>query len=230
MSPVATAILSVIAGLVIGIVVMLAIDHSNLNSARAKSKELIDEAQSKADTVLSRAKLEGQQKAYDMKLKAEEEIKAEKSKMQAAENKLLRKEDSLNFREENLSNREKKLNDKNRQIDDRLAKMARMEEEKQNLIEQQQKELERISHLSEEDAHKELMETVSRKFEKETAQYLHDQEEEAENQAAANARNIIAAAIHRVAQDETIERTVSTVTLPSEDMKGRIIGREGRNI
>ena len=117
MSPVATAILSVIAGLVIGIVVMLAIDHSNLNSARAKSKELIDEAQSKADTVLSRAKLEGQQKAYDMKLKAEEEIKAEKSKMQAAENKLLRKEDSLNFREENLSNREKKLNDKNRQME-----------------------------------------------------------------------------------------------------------------
>jgi ribonuclease Y len=230
MGPVATTIFAVIAGLVIGIVVMIAVDHSNLNTARAKSKEIIDEAQSKAETTLSKAELEGQQKAYDMKLKAEEEIKAKKSKLQGEENKLLRKEDSLNFREENLSAREKKLNDKSRQIDDRLAKMSRMEEERKKLIEQEQAELERISHLSEEDAHKELMDTVARKYEKETAQYLHDQEEEAENQAAANARNIIANAIHRVAQDETIERTVSTVTLPSEDMKGRIIGREGRNI
>lgn len=230
MNPIASTIFAVIAGVIIGVVIMRIAEKNGLSNAAVKSQEIIDDAKSKAETTIRQAELEGQQKAYDLKLKAEDELKAQRSKMQSYENKLLRKEDSLNFREENLSSKEKKLNDKNRQLDDKLAKVSKMEDEKNQLISQQKEELVRISHLSEEDAHKELMDVVAKNSEKEIGQYLHEKQEEAETQAAASARNIIANAIQRYSQDETIERTVSTVTLPSEDMKGRIIGREGRNI
>ena len=105
-----------------------------------------------------------------------------------------------------------------------------MESELQEKIDQQIEVLQQVAQLSQEDAKAELMAAVEKKTEKEIATYLREAQEEAETKAADEARNIIALALQRYSQDETIERTVSTVTLPSEDMKGRIIGREGRNI
>lgn len=229
-SRVIIAIFAVIAGVAIGLCIRLFIEKQGLSKATQKSEEIIRDAQSKAQNHLQQANIEAQQHAYDLKVKAEEEIKVERGKLRNEETKLLRKEDSLNFKEETLLAKERKLQDKIRQLDERNAKMSKLEEEKLQLIQQQQKELERVSHLSEADAKTELMDTLARKCEKQMAQYIHDKQEEAEQTALATAKNIIAMAINRVAQDETQERTVSTVTLPSEDMKGRIIGREGRNI
>ena len=114
--------------------------------------------------------------------------------------------------------------------EDKLANLSKMEADLQDKIESQVAVLERTAGMSQDDAKKELMDIVEKRTEKEIAAYLREQQDIAEEKAADNARTIIANAIQRYSQEETLERTVSVVTLPSEDMKGRIIGREGRNI
>lgn len=221
---------AIFAGIICGIIIMIIAGKIGVSNARQQSQEILEEAKSKADTTVKQALLDGKQQVYEMKLEAEKQLKEQQDKILQTENKLLRREDSLNFREEGLAAKEKKLNDKNRSVDAKLANISKMEEELQEKIDDQMKVLEQVSKMSQEDAHRELMDAVAKQSEKEIAQYMHEQQEEAENNAAANARNIIATAIHRYSQEEVIERTVSTVTLPSEEMKGRIIGREGRNI
>ncbi len=230
MVPMPTAIFVGIAGVIIGVVIMIIAGKMGLDQAKEKSQNILEEANSKAEAAVRQANLDGKQQVYEMKLQAEKELKDQRNKIQQMENKLVRKEDSLSFREENLTAKEKRINDKEKQTDSKLASLAKMEEELQKKIDDQIVILERVSKMTQEDAKKELMDAVEKKTEKEIAQYLREQQEEAETQASDIARNIISLAIQRYAQEETIERTVSTVNLPGEEMKGRIIGREGRNI
>lgn len=216
------SIIAVVAGVVIGIVIMKISNKAGLDQAVAKSKSILEEANAKAETTVRQAEIEGKQQIFEMKQQAEKELKSQKDKVQQTENKLLRREDNLNFREENLNAKEKKLDEKNRQADDKLANLSKMEEDLQAKIDQQISVLERAANLSVEDAKKELMDAVAKKSEKDVAAYLHEQDELAQEKAADNARNIIATAIQRYSQEEVIDRTVSVVTLPNEDMKGRI--------
>lgn len=225
-----TAILSAVAGIAIGIVIMLIAGRMGLDQAKNRSQEILEEANSKAETTVRQAALDGKQQVYEMKMQAEKELKSERSRLQSLDNKLIRREDQLKYREDAVRTSEKKIADKERQADQKMATVSKMDEELREKIASEVLILERLSGLSQEDAKKELMDMIEKRTEKEIAAYLRDQQEEAETTAAANARNIISLAIQRYAQEETIERTVSTVTLPSEEMKGRIIGREGRNI
>ncbi|MCH4207506.1 MAG: ribonuclease Y [Solobacterium sp.] len=230
MNMVTAAILAGVVGIVIGIVIMTISNKNGLSRAAAESKSILDEANAKADNIVRQATLDGKQQVLDLKQKSEKEIRDEKNKMQQTENKLLRREDTLNFREENLNAKEKKVDERTKVVDDRLQDIDKMQVELQAKIDNQTAVLEKVAGMNQEDAKKELMDIVAKKSEKDIGEYLHEKDEEAEERAADNARSIIANAIQRYAQDETIERTVSAVTLSSEDMKGRIIGREGRNI
>ncbi len=225
-----TTIIAVFVGIVIGVVLMLIAGKLGLDRAKARSQDILDEANSKAETTVRQAALDGKQQVYEMKLQAEKELKEQRTKLQNDQTKLLRREDNIGFREQNLTAKEKKISEKEKQADAKLANLSKMEDELQQQIDKQLEVLEHVAGMSQEDAKKEIMEAVEKKTEKEIAAYLHEAQEEAEEKAAENARNVIALAIQRYSQDETIERTVSTVTLPSEEMKGRIIGREGRNI
>ena len=204
---------AIFAGIICGIIIMIIAGKIGVSNARQQSQEILEEAKSKADTTVKQALLDGKQQVYEMKLEAEKQLKEQQDKILQTENKLLRREDSLNFREEGLAAKEKKLNDKNRSVDAKLANISKMEEELQEKIDDQMKVLEQVSQMSQEDAHRELMDKVAKQSEKEIAQYMHEQQEEAENNAAANARNIIATAIHRYSQEEVIERTVSTILM-----------------
>ena len=146
------------------------------------------------------------------------------------ENKLIRREDSLNFREEALMQKERQMNDKMQKVADKLSSLDAKEKKLQEQIDQQIVVLEGVAKMSSQDAKKELFAVVEKKMEHETIAYIKDKEEEAKASAKEKAQNIIALAIERMAQQETQERTVSVVSIPSEEMKGRIIGREGRNI
>ena len=223
-------LIGAVAGFVIGLIVMKVTGKQGLDSSKAQAESILKEANSKAETIIRQADLDGKQAAYEYEVQAEKKNKEKLNQLQQTETKLLRREDNLNFREEGLSQKEKKIDEKEKAADDKLANLSKLQEELQQRIDNQIKVLEQVAHLSQEDAKKELMEAVEKKTEKEIAQYLHDAQEDAETKASDNAKNIIALAIQRYAQDETIERTVSTVTLTSEEMKGRIIGREGRNI
>ena len=146
-----------------------------LDSSKAKSEEILKEANSKAETILRQADLDGKQAAYEYEVQAEKKNKEKVNQLQQNENKLLRREDALNFREENLSQKEKKIGEKEQAADDKLANLNKLEEDLQQRIDNQIHVLEEVAHLSQDDAKKELMEAVEKKSEKEIAQYLHGQ-------------------------------------------------------
>ena len=226
----AMTILAGIVGIAIGVILMMIAGKAGLDRAKNQAQSILEESKAKAENIVRQANLDGKQQVYEMNLQAERELKDQKNKIQQTENKLLRREDSLSFREENLVTKEKKLDEMTKLADDKLTNLSRMETELQQRIDNQIAVLERAANMTQEEARSELMEAVEKKCEKDIAAYLHEQDEIAQEKASENARTIIATAIQRYAQDETVERTVSVVSLPNEDMKGRIIGREGRNI
>lgn len=224
------SILAGISGFALGLIVMVLVSKLGLNRNQQKASLLIDEANIKADNLVRQAVLEGKTQAYELKLAAEKENKERRQEIQDLDNKMARREDNLHFREETLSSKEKQLDDKNKQLTEKLSILEKMEHELQLKIDAQVGELERIANLTASDAKSELMEAVEMKIQNEVTVYIRDAEDDAKSKAADKARNIIGLAIQRYAQEETLERTVSVVALPSEEMKGRIIGREGRNI
>ncbi|MBQ1506226.1 MAG: ribonuclease Y [Erysipelotrichales bacterium] len=220
----------ILLGVLIGVVIMLTLSKMGLERNRQEAELVLKKANDDADSMRRQAAIDGKNQAYELKLAAEKELKEKRQEITEKENKLIRREDSLNFRDEKLTNKEKSLDDKLANVEKRQQDLKTKEEQLQAKIDVQQAELERVASLSSEDAKKELMAIVEKKMANETTAYIREKEEEAKAKAAENARNIIALAIQRYSQEETIERTVSVVALPNDDMKGRIIGREGRNI
>ncbi len=223
-------LLSVMMGLVLGIVVMTIRSRAGLNRDQQKAEGILKEAQAKADNTLKQAILDGRTQTHEMKLAAEKEIKERKHEISLMENKLLRREDKLNFRDETLTTKEQQIDQKNNQLTKRMSELDEMEKKLQEKIDVQVIELERVAAMTTNEAKKELFEIVEKRMENEVVAYIKEKEEEAKSVADEKARNIIALSIQRLSQDEAVERTVSVVTLPTEEMKGRIIGREGRNI
>ncbi len=224
------SVLAGISGFALGLIVMVLVSKLGLNRNQQKASLLIDEANNKADNLVRQAVLEGKTQAYELKLAAEKEVKERRQEIQELENKMSRREDNLHFREETLSNKEKQIDDKNKQLTEKLNVLDKMERDLQLKIDNQVNELERYANLTAAEAKRELMSAVEKKIQNEVTAYIREAEDDAKAVAADKARNIIGMAIQRYAQEETLERTVSVVALPSEEMKGRIIGREGRNI
>ncbi|MCI5773868.1 MAG: ribonuclease Y [Erysipelotrichaceae bacterium] len=224
------SILIGICGIVLGIVLMMILGKAGVSKSKIQAQNILDEANSKADGIMRQATLDGKQQIYELKLEAEKEIKQKMQEVSDSENKLLRREDNLNFRDQTITHKEKEIENKNKIVSEKIANLDKMEQELKAQIDNQITVLERVSNMTEQDARKEIMSVVEKKMEKEVSTYIREKEDEANQKAAEISRNIIATAIQRYAQEETIERTVSTVTLPNEEMKGRIIGREGRNI
>ncbi|HAM63244.1 MAG TPA: ribonuclease Y [Erysipelotrichaceae bacterium] len=224
------SVLAGISGFALGLIVMVLVSKLGLNRDQQKASLLISEATNKADNLVRQAVLEGKTQAYELKLAAEKEIKERRQEIQELENKMSRREDNFHFREETLTNKEKQIDDKNKQLTEKLNVLEKMERDLQSKIDIQVTELERFANMTQAEAKKELMSAVEKKIQNEVTAYIREAEDDAKSIAADKARNIIGMAIQRYAQEETLERTVSVVALPSEEMKGRIIGREGRNI
>ena len=147
-----------------------------------------------------------------------------------AQARIKRREDNLNFREEALGQKEHHIDEKMQKVTDKLASLDEKEKVLQEQIDKQIDVLEGVAKMSSQDAKKELFAKVEKKMQRETVAYIKDKEDEAKETATRKSQEIIALSIERMAQMETQERTVSVVSLPGEEMKGRIIGREGRNI
>ena len=222
-------LLSGVVGLVLGILVMFGISKAGLNKDQQKAAQILEQADIQADAKVKQAILDGRTQVHELKIEAEKEIKERRQEITEMENKLLRREDNLNFRDETLAAKEKQIDRKSTQLSEKLASLDEKEKELQAKIDVQITELERVAAMSSTEAKEELFAAVEKRMEQETVAYIKDKEEEAKAKADDIARNIIALAIQRLSQDEAAERTVSVVSLPSEEMKGRIIGREGRN-
>ncbi len=224
------SVLSGISCFILGIGVMLVASRLGLNKDQAKAELIVKEANIESENLVRQAILEGKSQAHELRLAAEKEMKERRQELNDTELKLSRREDTLNFRDENLTNKEKQLEDKTRATNEKLITLEKTEKELQVKLDNQLNELERIANLSIKEARAELFTNVEKKIQNEVTAYIKEQEEEAKIKAAETSREIIALAIQRYSQEESQERTVSVVGLPNEDMKGRIIGREGRNI
>lgn len=224
-----TALLGMIC-FALGITVMVALSKLGLNRDKQKAGLLLEEANLKAENVVRQATIDAKTQAYELKLSAEREIKESKQVLTEYENKLNRRDDNLNFRDTTLLAKEKSIEDKQSELTEKFKSLEKAEANLNEKINHQITELERVSSMSVNDAKAELMDVIEKKMENEVAAYIRDREDEAKSKADEIAKNIIVNSIQRYSQEESVGRTVSVVSLPSEDMKGRIIGREGRNI
>ncbi len=194
-----------------------------VETARAQAEQIAAEATVQAETARKAALLEAKEEILRLRQESEEEDKQRKSELQRMENRIMQREESLDSRNVALDRREEQVSKMQSSVD-------RRRNEVNNLYAEQEAELERISALTREDAHKEILERVRAETVRDEAQILRESEQRVRAQADKTAREIVSTAIQRCAADQAGEITVTSVHIPSDDLKGRIIGREGRNI
>ncbi len=206
-----------------GSVIYRKLSEAKLGSAKDTAAKLLDDAAKDAESLKKEALLEARDEIYKMRNAAEREQKSRRHELNQMEQRLLQKEDSLDKKLESIERKESKLQAKDNELDAMREKLNTMERE-------QVAELERISGLTAEQAKEKLLADVNKEVQVDMAAMIREMEAEARDQGEAKAREIITEAIQRVAADHVAESTVSVVALPNDEMKGRIIGREGRNI
>ena len=201
------------------------------------ASRLYDDAVRKADEYKKEKILEAKEeilkeKAENDREKAENdrEMRERRAEVQRSEKRIIQREESLDKKSDNLDSREDALNRRDEALTQRTAEIARLEQQAQELYGKQQGELERIASMSQDEAKQIIMERVQKEAFHDAAASIRSIETKAKEEGEKKARNIIALAIQRCAADHVAESTVSVINLPNEDMKGRIIGREGRNI
>ena len=224
------SILIAFIGFFIGIVFMYILSKMGYNKVKQQSESLLENAKIQAETTVREAVLEGKTTVYDLRLIAEKEIKERRNELTQYENRLEKREDNLNLRDKQLISGEQSLEAKTNNLNNKMKHLEKMEVDLQEKIDSQIFELEKISNLSIDQAKEQIIDLVEKRMEHEVASIIRDRLEAAEEKAEQNAREILAIAIDRFSQEEVTERTVSVISLPNDEMKGRIIGREGRNI
>jgi len=235
------SLMSLIAGLlgiVIGIVVSYFIIISLIKSKKIKSieenkkkaEQLIERAQETADKIKKEAEFNAKEKYLSLKSDLEKSYNEKQDRLNNFERRLLRREDNLEKKASTLENKERDMFRKERYIKSREQELENQKSEYNKLIEKQKEELFRVAEMSREEAKEKVLKKVEEEVQSDVAGLLNKVQEEYERKKENMAKEIMAAAIQSNAADYVIESTVSVVDLPSDDMKGRIIGREGRNI
>lgn len=197
--------------------------ESKIGNAESKARKIIDDALKTAEATKKEALLEVKEESIKTKNELEKETKERRAELQRYEKRVLSKEESLEKRSQAMEHREANFAAKEEQIRQREAKA-------EELNKQRVQELERISGLTSEQAKEYLLKTVEDDVKHDTAKMIKELESQAKEEAAKKAKEYVVNAIQRCAADHVAETTISVVQLPSDEMKGRIIGREGRNI
>ncbi|RMD86627.1 MAG: ribonuclease Y [Calditrichaeota bacterium] len=198
--------------------------------ARKTAEEIIAEAEREAERAKHKAVIQAKEKWYAVRDEQEKRIKAKQRKLDDLERQLLDTERSLSRKENLLNHKENKLLALERKLEDRKESLKNKEAELDRIIQQQNATLSRVAQLSIEEAKQLLLENLSKEYKAEAAQIYKELVDTARENALKEARKIITMAIEKSAADHCVETTVSVVNLPSEEVKGRIIGKDGRNI
>lgn len=220
-------ILGLLVGLAIGALIGYAMRKSMaekaIGSAEIEAKRLLDDAGREADTLKKAALVEAKDDAYKIRNEADQEARERRAEVQSIEKRLLQKEDSLDRKAQSLEQKESNLHNKEQKLDEERKAID-------VLVEAQKQELERVAGMTGDEAKSILFKQVEEEIDHDLAVMIKEKEQAAKEDADKMARNLISGAIQRCAADHVAESTVSVVALPNDEMKGRIIGREGRNI
>lgn len=221
--PYILAVIALIAGITVGYLYRRTIAEGKIASAEIRSAQIIEESIKEAEAKKKEAILEAKEEVHKLRSDAEKDIRERRNEIQRLERRLLQKEETLDRKTDAIEKRADALTNKERLVEEQREKV-------EELIRQQTVELERISALTQEEARTILLANVEAECRYDAAVLMKEIEQQARDEAEKKAKEIIATAIQRCAADHVAETTVSVVALPNDEMKGRIIGREGRNI
>lgn len=224
------ALVAVIIGLGAGYAAARILDRSRIQQAKTDAEEILSSAKKEAETIKKEALLQAKDKLFQARTDLENEIRERRGELTARETRLLHKEEVLERKATQLEHKESTITRRDREIENTFKQVKEKERDAESLIVKQQHKLEQLAGLSSQEAKELLLKTVEDEARIESARVLKQVEDETQAEADKKAKAIIATAVGRYAADFIAERTVSVVSLPNEEMKGRIIGREGRNI
>ncbi|MGQ9024857.1 ribonuclease Y [Bacillus licheniformis] len=216
--------------LVVGYYVRKIIAEAKISGARNAAEQILGDAKRDAEALKKEALLEAKDEIHTLRIEAEQEVRERRNELQKQENRLLQKEENLDRKDESLDKREAMLEKKDHSLNERQQHIEEMESKVDEMIRMQQSELERISSLTRDEAKQIILERVENELSHDIAIMMKESENRAKEEADKKAKNILSLALQRCAADHVAETTVSVVNLPNDEMKGRIIGREGRNI
>ncbi|MFD1672493.1 ribonuclease Y [Agrilactobacillus yilanensis] len=224
------AIIMLVVGILVGYSVRKHGHEKELNEANQTAAGIIKAAKKEAETAKKEAILEAKEASHQYRQSQEEELKQRRNEVQKQENRIIQREELLDRKDNSLDKKEQVLDDRETKLSQQRQELETAHKEVSTTLEKQQAELERIASLSQDEAKDIILTQTREDSAHERAQIIKVGEQEAKEKADAKARDLIAEAIQRSAADVVSETTVTVVTLPNDDMKGRIIGREGRNI
>lgn len=210
-------------GFGIGYLFRRSIAEGKINSAEQKAKEIISEAEKDAETAKKEILLEAKEEVHRLRSEFERDSRERRNEIQRLERRLVQKEETLDRKSENLEKKDEILNKK-------IKEVGEKEEQIELLYQKELEELERISGLTQDEAKELLLNDIQKEVKHEAAIMIKEIEQKTKEESEKKAKEIISYAIQKCAADHVAETTVSVVALPNDEMKGRIIGREGRNI
>ena len=223
-------ILALIIGLFVGAIIVAVLNYIKIKNTENKADKLIEDAKKQADKHKRDSLLELKEESYKLKQQTDAEIKERKAEIKDSEARLLNREASLDKREELLQKRDESIEQKENNLKNKQKELEDKEVKVEELLKQELEQLEKIAKYSKEKAHDTIMKRVEESMSKEITEYIKEREKTAKLEANEKAKQIIVSSMQRYSNDVVEEQTVSTISLPNDDMKGRLIGREGRNI
>lgn len=224
------AALAMVVGIIVGYVIRKVSYEKQIAQAHNSAEEIIAAAKKDVATAKKEAILEAKEESHRYRESVEQELKKRRDEVQRQEDRMLQRETTLDRKDNALEKRENAVSSREHKLDQRNEQIQKSQQQVTQLIEQRQAELEKVAQMSHEDAKELLLKQLQNELKTEREVMIRESEQTAELAADRKAKQLIVEAIQRSAADTVSEATVSVVALPNDDMKGRIIGREGRNI
>ena len=224
------SILLVVVGLFVGIIIVYIINYVRKNSVTKQIEELLAKAKKEADKIKRDYILEAKEESHRLKQEIDKEVKEKKVEIKEQEERLLNREANIDKRDAMLQNREQALDEKEKNILDKQKEIQEEQAKVEDIKKEQVALLEKIAGYSKKEARELVLKKVEEMMNLEIASYIKERETEAKLEVDKKAKNLLVESMQKYAADVANEQTVTVVTLPNDDMKGRIIGREGRNI
>ena len=224
------SILLVILGLIFGVISVFIINHIRKNNTSKSISDMLDKAKEDAEKIKKDYLLEGKEEIRILKDECEKEIREKKNEIKASKDRLITRENNMDRRDQSLQSRENLLEEKENNITNKQKELQDEKVKVEELKKEQSALLEKIAGYSKDEARKIVLQKVEENMNNEIASYIKDRENEAKLEADKKSKALLVACMQRYAADVAGDQTVTVVALPNEEMKGRIIGREGRNI
>lgn len=227
---IAFAIVTLIIGLVAGAYFTKQSTEKRLTESRQTAEIIVEDANKEAETLKKEALLEAKEEIHSYRTEAEWELKERRSELSRQENRLDQREDNLERKANTLDKRESSLQSREDRLNKLQKEVEELEKSAQEIVQKQEEKLHQVAALSKEEARDVVLNQTEQELSRDLAVMVKQYEDKAKAEADRRAKNLVTQAIQRCAADQVTETTVSVINLPNDDMKGRIIGREGRNI